>query len=187
MRHFVAAQHAFRLHDLKTAREQLEQVQKIAPQHVGARNGMAKIRQHEVEVEYAQAAWELANSAKKLVEAKRAVEAWRKLVDPTLPEVREAWKEVTAGLREAEELAARARRLERADPPAARVLYRQSLEIAVDLPDALAGLNRCPPDSADRAGALGAGRPDSPVVDRSCARWPGPFDLRDRSQTRRPA
>ncbi len=147
VRHFVAAQHAFRLHDLRTAREHLEQVQKFAPQHVGARNGLAKIRQHEAEIESARAAWELANSAQKLVQARCAVEAWRKLVDPTLPEVREVWKEVTAGLRQAEELAARARRLERVDPPAAQVLYRQSLEIAVDLPDALAGLNRCPPDA----------------------------------------
>ena len=32
-------------------------------------------------------------------------------------------------------------------PPAARSLYRKSLDIAADLPDALAGLNRCPPDA----------------------------------------
>ena len=58
------------------------------------------------------------SAGKKLVAAKRAVEAWRKLVDPSLPEVREAWKEVTSALRQAEELAARARKLERVDPPA---------------------------------------------------------------------
>jgi hypothetical protein len=146
VRHFVAAQHAFRLHDLKTAREHLEQVQKFAPEHVGARHGLAKIRRREAEIKDAQAAWEIAKSGKKLVEARRAVETWRKLVDPTSPEVREAWNELTASLCQAEEVAARARRLERVDPPAARGLYRQSLEIAVDLPEALAGLNRCPPD-----------------------------------------
>ena len=92
-------------------------------------------------------AWELAHAGKKLVAAQRAVDAWRKLVDPALPEVREAWKEITSALRQAEELAARARKLERVDPPAARSLYRKSLDIAADLPDALAGLNRCPPDA----------------------------------------
>ena len=39
-----------------------------------------------------------------------------------------------------------ARNLERTDPPAARSLYRQSLAIAADLPEAIAGLNRTPPD-----------------------------------------
>jgi len=108
---------------------------------------MAKIRQHAADIEYAKMAWELAHAGKKLLAAKRAVEAWRKLVDPSLPEVRDAWKEVTSALLQAEELAARARRLERVDPPAARSLYRKSLDIAADLPDALAGLTRCPPDA----------------------------------------
>ena len=43
-----------------TARKHLEQVQKYAPHHVGARNGMAKIRQHQADIEYARMAWELA-------------------------------------------------------------------------------------------------------------------------------
>ena len=48
-------------------------------------------------------------------------------------------------------------RLERTDPPAARELYRKSLEIAADLPDAVAGLSRCPPDAptASRSRPLG--------------------------------
>jgi len=147
VRHFAAALHAFRSLDLETARTHLQQVQSYAPHHVGARNGMAKIRQHVAEIEYTRMAWELAHAGKKLVAAKRAVEAWRKLVDPSLPEVRDAWKEVTSGLRQAEELAARARKLERVDPPAARSLYRKCLDIAADLPDAQAGLSRCPPDA----------------------------------------
>ncbi len=147
VRHFAAALHAFRSLDLETARAHLVQVQSYAPHHVGARNGMAKIRLHETEIEYAKMAWELAYAGKKLVAAQQAIESWRKLVDPSLPEVRDAWKEVASGLREAEELAARARKLERSDPPAARSLYRKSLDIAADLPEALAGLNRCPPDA----------------------------------------
>ena len=92
-------------------------------------------------------AYGLAVAGKKLVAARDAVEAWRKLVDPASPEVQAAWKDVAVGLRQAEELAARAARLERTDPPAARELYRKSLEIAADLPDAVAGLGRCPPDA----------------------------------------
>ncbi len=38
------------------------------------------------------------------------------------------------------------RKLERADPPSARSLYRRCLEIAADLPAALDGLDRCPPE-----------------------------------------
>ena len=124
----------------------LEKVQSYAPHHVGARNGMAKIRQHAADIEYARMAWELAHAGKKLVAARQAVEAWRKLVDPSLPEVREAWKAVTSGLRQAQELAAQARKLERIDPAAARSLYRKSLDIAADLPEAQAGLSSCPPD-----------------------------------------
>ena len=114
--HFAAAQHAFRVHDMAAARVHLEQVQKFAPHHVGARNGMAKIRQHEADVEYSRMAYELAVAGKKLVAARHAVEAWRKLVDPASPEVQAAWKDVVVGLRQAEELAARARKLERTDP-----------------------------------------------------------------------
>ena len=54
--------------------------------------------------------------------------------------------EVARGLSQAESLAARARQVERTDPSVARDLYRQSLAIAADLPDALTGLKRTPPD-----------------------------------------
>jgi hypothetical protein len=147
VQHFAAAQQAFRNYDLVTAREYLRQVQKYAPRHAGARNGMARIRQHEADIEYARMAWELAVAGRKLVAARQAAEAWRKLVGPEQPEVRGAWREAVSGLRQAEALAARARKLERVDPPAAREHYRRSLEIAADLPEALAGLNRCPPDA----------------------------------------
>ena len=110
-------------------------------------------------------AYELAVAGKKLVAARRAVEAWRKLVDPASPEVQAAWKDVVAGLRQAEELAARARKLERVDPPAARGFYRKSLEIAADLPEALAGLSRCPPDAPTGPRGPGARRPDPALLD----------------------
>jgi hypothetical protein len=165
--HFVAAQHAFRCHDMDSARMHLEQVQKYAPHHVGARNGMAKIRQQQTDIEYARMAWELALSGKRLVAASRALEAWRKLVDPSSPEVQAAWKEVIKGLRQAEELAARARRLERVDPPAARGFYRKSLDIAADLPEAVAGLRRCPPDAP-------AGLVVQPLGDRIRLSWTPP-------------
>ena len=76
-----------------------------------------------------------------------AVEAWSRLVDPDSPELQAAWGELSRDLLRAEALVAKARNVERSDPPAARALYRQSLTIAADLPDALAGLKRTPPDA----------------------------------------
>ena len=67
-------------------------------------------------------------------------------MDPQSPELQAAWAELAPSLRRAEALAAKARKLERTAPPSARNLYRQALDIAADLPDALAGLARTPPD-----------------------------------------
>jgi hypothetical protein len=69
-----------------------------------------------------------------------------KLVDPASPEIQLALSEVAQGLRRAESLAARARNLERSDPATARDLYRESLTVAADFPEALAGLKRTPPE-----------------------------------------
>ena len=179
MRHFAAAQHAFRSLDLDAARTHLEQVQKYAPHHVGARNGMAKIRQQEADIEYAKMAWELAHAGKKLVAAKRAVEAWRKLVDPSLPEVQRGLEGGHLGPAPGRGACGpRARKLERVDPPAARSLYRKSLDIAADLPEALAGLNRCPPDAPTGLETAGAGGPGPAFLDAPCAGWPGAAHLR---------
>ena len=144
--HFVAAQHAFRCHDMDAAREHLEQVQKYAPHHVGARNGMAKIRQQETDIEYARMAWELALAGKRLVAAWRAWRPGGSWSIRPLPEVQEAWKEVQ-GPASGRGACGPGSQLERVDPPRPRSLYRKSLEIAADLPDALAGLRRCPPDA----------------------------------------
>src|SRR3954469_632782 len=105
---------------------------------------MARIRQQEADIESIRMAWELAVAGKKLVAARQAAEAWRKLVGPDQPEARDAWKEAVTGLRQAEERAARARKLERVDPARARESYRRSLEVAADLPEAQEGLRRCP-------------------------------------------
>ena len=145
-RHFEAAQHAFRNFDLAGALEHLARVQAFAPNLAGARNGIAKVRQRQADIARVQLAYETARAGGRLVSARGAVEAWSKLVDPESPELQAAWSEVARGLRRAESLAARARNLERTDPAAARDLYRQSLAIAADLPDALTGLKRTPPD-----------------------------------------
>jgi hypothetical protein len=146
VRHFEAAQHAFRVRDLDAAQAHLERVQEFAPHHVGARKGIAKIRERRAEIDRAKAAWETATATGRLVAAREAVGAWTRLVDPSTPELKAAWADVSRRLRDAEALAAKARALESSDPRAARALYRQSLAIASDLPDALAGLERCPPD-----------------------------------------
>ncbi|WP_168221816.1 fibronectin type III domain-containing protein [Aquisphaera giovannonii] len=146
VRRLAAAQQAFRDRDLATARENLEQVRRYAPQHPGARNGLEKIREREATIEQVRLACELAMTGRRLVAARRAADSWRRIDDPARPEIRAAWEEIASGLRKAESLAARGRALERVDPPAARAFYRRSLEAAADLPAALTGLERCPPE-----------------------------------------
>src|SRR5262249_5330639 len=90
--------------------------------------------------------YQTARAGGRLAAARSALEAWSRLADPQTPEIQAAWAELAPLLRRAESLVARARKLERADPPSARNFYRQSLEIAADLPEALAGLARTPPD-----------------------------------------
>jgi hypothetical protein len=146
VRHFEAAQNAFRSFDLAGALEHLARVQAFAPNLPGARNGFAKVHQRQADIARVQLAYETARAGGRLVSARGAIEAWSKLVDPESLELQAAMSEVARGLRRAESLAARARNLERTDPTTARDLYRQSLAIAADLPDALTGLKRTPPD-----------------------------------------
>ena len=94
-----------------------------------------------------QLAYQAAKAGGRLFAARAAVEAWSRVVDPETPELLAAWSELSRDLRRAETLAARARNLERTDPPMARTLYRQSLAIAADLPEAVAGLGHPPPDA----------------------------------------
>lgn len=146
IRHFAAAQHAFRVHDLSLALEELKRVQEFAPNHVGARNGIARVVERKAETARAKAEYERARAGGKLAAAFVALEALKKLVDPESPAFQAAWQETTEKLKKAEMLAAKARKSERESPSTARSLYRESLAVAADLPDAVAGLNRTPPD-----------------------------------------
>ncbi len=146
LRHFEAAQQAFRRFDLIGSLEHLERVLELAPSFPGARNGINRVRQRQADIARVKHAYETARAGGSLTAARKAVEAWSRLVDPQSAEVQAAWAELTPGLRRATGLAARARKLEQTDPTTARTLYRQCLEIAADLPDALSGLARTPPD-----------------------------------------
>ena len=146
VRHFEAAQNAFRNFDLEKALEHLERVQALAPNLAGARNGMTKVRQRQVDIARIQRAYETAQAGgspgvragggRSLEPAGRS-----RIAGPSGCHVGSS-----SGLARAESLAARARNAERTDPATARDLYRQSLAIAADLADALAGLKRTPPD-----------------------------------------
>ena len=146
VKHFEAAQQAFRNRDYALSLGHLKRVQEYAPKHVGARKGMERVKEKVAAMDKSRAAFEIARAGGRLVEAKSAAETWGNLVDPGMQEWRNAYTEVTRRLRDAHDLAARARRRERTDPAAARDLYRKSLAIAADLPHAFEGLKRCPPD-----------------------------------------
>jgi tetratricopeptide (TPR) repeat protein len=146
MRHFDAAQNAFRLFEFERALEHLNRVLEFAPNFAVARNGLAKIQQRQSAIARARTACETARAGGRLVAARRAAEAWGRLADSKSPDLRAVWTELTRELERAEALAASARDLERSDPARARELYRQSLAVAADLPEALAGLKRTPPD-----------------------------------------
>jgi hypothetical protein len=145
-RHFEAAQMAYRTRDYATALAHLKRVQELAPKHVGARKGIERIKERVAEIDRARSDYEVARGGAQLVAAKRLATAWGRLVDPSSPDWRAAFTEVTRKLRDAHALATRARGLERSAPSRARALYRKSLALASDLPEALAGLDRCPPD-----------------------------------------
>ncbi|MBV8609253.1 MAG: hypothetical protein JO034_17580 [Singulisphaera sp.] len=166
-RHFQAARHAFQAHDLEAALAHLRRVQEYAPEHDGARRGIERVRRRQGQIEQARAAWDVARAGAKLFAARKALSAWSKLVGAGDPEVRAAWATRACGLREAEALAAEARAREMTDPKTARGLYRQSLALAADLPEALAGLRRCPPDGPTELQA-------EYVTDRVQLRWSPP-------------
>ena len=146
VRYFEAAQHAFKANEFPAALENLKRVQDYIPHHVGARKGIERVQHRQAEIDQARAVWEAARAGGKLVAARAAVEAWRRLAEPGAPDVESAWKELAGGLRDAQALLHRARAAEPSDPPAARAFYRQALACAADLPEAQSGLLRCPPD-----------------------------------------
>ena len=86
------------------------------------------------------------------------------------------------GLRQAESLAARPGTWNGSILRRRRDLYRQSLAIAADLPDALGGLETHASRPADRARWPGFRRPDPPFVDAPSSRWPRLADFRRRAK-----
>ena len=108
VRHFEAAQHAFRNFDLARALEHLERVQEFVPNLAGARHGIAKIRQRQIDITQAQLAYQTARTGGRLVAARAAVETWSRLVNPASPDLQAAWSELAQDLSRAESLAARA-------------------------------------------------------------------------------
>jgi hypothetical protein len=146
VRHFEAAQDAYQARDYMLALQQLQRVQELAPRHAGAAKAIDKIQDRLVKLARLRADWTAALAAGRLIAARKALEDWRRLAGTEDPDWRSAWVEVDRGVSEALALVSRARPLERTQPAAARSLYRQSLQRATDLPEALAGLERCPPD-----------------------------------------
>ena len=71
IRHFEAAQHAFKARDFETAVTHLKRVQDFAPTHVGARKGIEKVQQRLVELDRVTAEFETAMAGARLVAAAR--------------------------------------------------------------------------------------------------------------------
>ncbi len=146
IRHFEAAQRAFKSHDLDTSERHLERVLEYAPNHPGARHGIEKIKRQRAEIDECKLAWRSERARHRLVAAQSAVRAWSRLVGPTDSELRAAQEEVSEALSQAQALVVRARHLARTDSAAAREVYREALARASDLPEAREGLRQCPPD-----------------------------------------
>ncbi|WP_074312018.1 hypothetical protein [Singulisphaera sp. GP187] len=146
IRHFEAATRAYKTRDLETALRHLQRIQEFAPKHVGTRKAMERIQHRLADINRARAAWESARTAGRLVAALEALELWASMLHPSHPEVDPSRADVTTPLRRAQSLAARGRAAAATDPRAARSFYQQSLALASDLPEALDGLHRCPPD-----------------------------------------
>ena len=146
VRLFEAAQDAYHAHDFTTALQRFQRVRELAPRHAGAAKATEKIQERLVKAARLRAEWTAALASGRLIAARKALEDWRRLAGAEDPDWRSAWVEVDRGLAEALALVSRARPLERTEPATARSLYRQSLHRAADLPEALEGLERCPPE-----------------------------------------
>ncbi len=144
--HLDAAGQAHKQHDDRTALEHLELVLAIAPQHPGARKGVRELKQRLAEVARVRAQVELERTRRRLVAARAALDAWEKLVPAGDIELNEVRAGIETILGDAFTLATQGQDLLHADPAAARMLFRKSLALAADLPEAHDGLRRCPPD-----------------------------------------
>ena len=76
VRHFEAAQEAYRGHDLDLAQAHLERIQEFAPKHVGTRKALEKVHQARAATDKARAAWENARAAGRWMAANEALEVW---------------------------------------------------------------------------------------------------------------
>ena len=109
VRHFEAAQNAFRSFDLEGALDHLARVQALAPNLAGARNGIAKIRQRQADIARIQLAYETARAGGRLVSARGRSKPGANSLTQNRIELQAARSEVARDLRQAESLAARAR------------------------------------------------------------------------------
>lgn len=146
VRHFAAAQRAFRLRHLGEAMSHLRLVQTYAPRHVGARNGLEKLQNQIGSIRKLRSDFARERAAGNLVAARAVLDRWGRLVAPTDARWKTSLYAVSARLGEAEALTARGNRLSTTDAGEARACYRKALAIAADLPEALDGLRRCPPN-----------------------------------------
>lgn len=146
IRHFAAAQVAFKACDHARALVHLERILDFAPQHAGARKAIEKVRGRLAEIQRIRAAWDTARSTRRLAGTSELLAEWERLVGRDDPSLQSAQAETSRSLLNARASAARARLLEASNPQAARNLYRQALELVADLPEARQGLLRCPPD-----------------------------------------
>jgi hypothetical protein len=134
------------MRDFVGALEHLTRVQDFAPHHIGTRKGIEKIRERIAEIDTARSQFQTEWARRHLVAARAALEHWKRLDDPARPELRAAWTDLVRALSEAYALATRAGELVDKDSRSARDLFRQSLSRCADLPEAIEGLRRCPPE-----------------------------------------
>jgi hypothetical protein len=153
IRYFEAAQHAHKVRDYAAALACLEKVQQFAPHHVGARKGVEKVKERLAEIDQAKAAFQVEKSRRRLVAARAALETWSRLVDPTSLELKTNLAEVIHDLRDAHRLVQAAEAFVETDPVRSRALFRESLALAADLPEAKDGLRRFPPEAPRAAKA----------------------------------
>ena len=146
VQHLDAAIHAYKSRRFSTALLHFRRVQSFAPSHSGARKGIAAVSKWLAEIERRRSEFELACSNRMLISARNRLKEWSRLTVPDDPDRRAAWDVINQRIAEALQHAARARAREATDPKAARDYYRKSLSIVADLPAALEGLKRTPPD-----------------------------------------
>ena len=146
IRHFEAAQHAFKARDFETARGAPEAGPGLRPHPrrgaegdrkgpaaaCGARPGDGGIRD---------------GTGRRTAGRRGAAwPTWQRLADPSAPALKAARADSGPRTEACRGAGHPGAALETSDPKTARALYRQALAVAADWPEAQAGLLRCPPD-----------------------------------------